>query len=165
MAAFRTELRRRREQELLSYADAARIAGITPERWSSIERGYEVKNGMRIPANPRPGTVVKMAGAVSWSSREALESAGMPVPARKADRPDPRTELTDLLASMSEQRVRALLYVALTMRDPLAPIPGWDPPAEPSGDNPDQVAIMEVEPGRAAKRRARERDRKTDPGG
>lgn len=140
LAAFRAELIRRREALGLTIADAAsRTAasdgrGITAQRWAQIERGWETKGGgIRIPANPRRGNLVKMAKAVGWPVGEALELAGLVATMAESrwNSSDPREELYQLTASWSDSAVAALIQFVRVMRDPSAPAPdgGFPSPA------------------------------------
>lgn len=78
---FAAEVHRRRETLGLSANEAARRAGITGQRWLQIERGYELRQGYKIPANPTRRTAVKMAQAIDWPVAEALQAAGFDLPA------------------------------------------------------------------------------------
>jgi transcriptional regulator with XRE-family HTH domain len=123
LAAFRAELKHCRENLGLSYVEAGTRAGISGPRWSNIERGYEVKAGVRIPANPRRDNLIKMARAVEIPLQTALHLAGLgalrPIESRRISE-QPRDELKQLINELSEERVRALLHVARTMTDPNA---------------------------------------------
>jgi transcriptional regulator with XRE-family HTH domain len=123
LSAFRAELKHYREALGLTYAEAGKRAGISGPRWSTIERGYELKAGVRIPANPRRDNLIKMARAVEIPLQAALHLAGLdalrPMESRRISE-QPRDELKQLINELSEERVRALLHVARTMTDPNA---------------------------------------------
>jgi transcriptional regulator with XRE-family HTH domain len=118
LAAFRVNLKHCREELGLTYEEAGKRAGISGQRWRNIENGYEMKAGVRIPANPRRGNLIKMARAVEITAEEALSLAGQgplkPVEVRQLSE-RPRAELKQLINELSEDQVRALLHVALTM--------------------------------------------------
>lgn len=127
LASFRAELRRHREELGLNYRQAAGRAEITGARWSSIERGWEIKTGgVRIEANPHRNTMIKMARAVGWPVDEALALAGKP-PLTAAETNwtshDHREELRQLTESLSDAQVRALLYVGRLYVDAASLIP------------------------------------------
>ncbi|MDT7789369.1 MAG: hypothetical protein QOF58_7788, partial [Pseudonocardiales bacterium] len=80
--------------------------GISAPLWVTLERGYEVRQGQRLDANPRPETVVKAARAVGLDIDEALGYVGH----TRADVTDPelRVEMelppaTDLTAVSDEE--------------------------------------------------------------
>lgn len=125
LAAFRTELIRRREGRGLTHAEAASIAGLSTQRWSNIERGWEVKQGVQIAANPRRSNLIKMAMAVDWPIEDALRTAGLESSPHPEVTPaaDPREELTDLIDGMSIPQAWALLHVARLMKNPGASVP------------------------------------------
>jgi transcriptional regulator with XRE-family HTH domain len=121
LAAFRDQVRRCREELGLNYVEAGRRAGISGQRWRNIENGYEIKSGVRIPANPRRANLIKMAKAVEIPVQEALQLAGMATLSTTESRQiteQPRNALKALINELSEERVRALLHVAQTMTDP-----------------------------------------------
>lgn len=126
LRAFRAELKRCREELGLTPTEAAERAGISAQRWSTIERGYEIKAGVQIPANPRRDNLIKMARAVEIPVDEALRLAGLggltAVESRRIT-DNPRRELARLIVELSEARIRALLQVARTMQDPNATEP------------------------------------------
>lgn len=79
-AAWRAEITHRRETRGYSAKQAAARAGISDQRWRNLERGYEVKAGTHLTANPSRLTVVKMAQALRWDVAEALAEAGFDPP-------------------------------------------------------------------------------------
>lgn len=168
LAAFRTELTVRRTAAGLNYSEAARRAGITPERWSTIERGFEVKGTVRIPANPRRRTLLRMAEAVEWSAAEALAVAGhtalTTTETGSTASVDARVELVRLLPALSDSRARALLYVAQAMQDPQTHVPAGEGAAVPTQAGTESVEIVDADPG-AADREHRAERRDTDSGG
>jgi hypothetical protein len=145
LATFRVELKRRREYLGLTTGEAADRAEISRPRWVSIEAGYEVKQGNRITANPRRSTLIKMARAVEWSPAAALKLAGMAAPTVTEEvrgAGGVREELLQVIADLSEARVRALLHVARTMLDPGAVITD---PVEPKPTGPDPSSVWHQE--------------------
>jgi transcriptional regulator with XRE-family HTH domain len=115
LRAFRAALARCREELGLTYVEAGQRAGISGQRWRSIEIGYEVKAGNQIPANPRRDNLIKMARAVEIPVDEALRLAGLAgltaVESRRiAD--NPRRELTRLITDLPEPDVQLLVDVA-----------------------------------------------------
>lgn len=127
LRAFRAALKRCREELGLTPTEAAERAGISAQRWSTIERGYEIKAGIRIPANPRRDNLIKMARAVEIPVDEALRLAGLaPLKAVESKRltDSPRRELTKLVTDLPEPDVRLLLDVATRLStDPAEPDP------------------------------------------
>jgi transcriptional regulator with XRE-family HTH domain len=116
---FRTELIARREALGWTTSEAAERAGITQQRWAHIERGWEIKQGVRINANPRRATVLKMARAVRWTPDEALKAAGFPpTPRRDVERLDAWKALRSYWQALSEPQRWALVYTAATMVSP-----------------------------------------------
>jgi transcriptional regulator with XRE-family HTH domain len=115
LRAFRAALARSREELGLSPAEAAERAGISGQRWQSIERGYEIKAGIQIPANPRRDNLIKMARAVEIPVEEALRLAGKE-PLRRIESQritdNPRRELSRLVTDLPEADVTLLLDVA-----------------------------------------------------
>lgn len=128
-AAFRVELKRFREEAGLTSAQAAKSAGISGQRWANIERGYEVKAGVRIPANPRRDNLIKMAKAVGMPVQQALQLAGekgldQAETRRISNRP--RHELHQLINELSVEQVEGLLNFVRAMTDPQAAATGSD---------------------------------------
>jgi transcriptional regulator with XRE-family HTH domain len=115
MAAFRAQLQRCREELGLTYVEAGKRAGISGQRWRTIETGYEIKAGMRIPANPRRDNLIKMARAVEIPIEEALRLAGQE-PLRDIESRritgNPRQELTQLISDLPAPDVQLLLDLA-----------------------------------------------------
>jgi transcriptional regulator with XRE-family HTH domain len=120
-AAFRAQIQRRREELGLNYGEAAQRAGITGQRWRTIEIGYETKGGVQIPANPRRSNIIKMARAVEIPIEDALRLAGEE-PLRRVEAQQlserPRDELKAIINELPEDQIRALLHVAQTMQSP-----------------------------------------------
>jgi transcriptional regulator with XRE-family HTH domain len=139
LAEFRAALKSCREQQQFNFQQAATRAGITAERWSHIERGYEVKGELHIPARPKRRTVINMAMAVGMDKEEALRLAGMAPLSVSETRSsvDPRKEITELLPMLSASRLRALLDTARTMLD--ADAPAAD---QAAGDPADEVIVL-----------------------
>jgi len=79
LAGFRARMRTlRTEAGLSANAAAARSGrGISAQRWRSIERGYEVRGGIHITANPTRDTVAAIARVLGWDLGEALGLAGL----------------------------------------------------------------------------------------
>jgi Helix-turn-helix domain len=103
----------RRKETALSYRQAARQAGMSPERWRQIEQGMaRVARGTDVPVRDAPAdTVAKMAWVVGATPAE-LESCGRAdaaagLRALIAAEP-PRDQTTDeMLAELSE-RLRSI---------------------------------------------------------
>jgi transcriptional regulator with XRE-family HTH domain len=70
-------LRERREAAGLSIRAAAREAGFSEGRWRQLESGYELRQGQRIPVNPKPITIVQAADALGVDACKALALAGI----------------------------------------------------------------------------------------
>lgn len=126
-AAFRVELKRHREEAGLTPAQAAKKAGISSQRWANIERGYELKGGIRIPANPRRDNLIKMAKAVDMPVPHALGLAGEKTLDQAETRRisnQPRHELHQLINDLSVEQIEGLLHFVRTMMDPQATAAG-----------------------------------------
>lgn len=126
LARFRVRLASLRNALDLSPAEAAeRAGGLSGQRWRDIERGYEVKGGTEISANPRRRTLIKMAQAVNWDPDDALRTAGLPGlrPEESRRASGPVRELIELAAKLPEQCVWALVYTARVMTNPRLSIP------------------------------------------
>jgi len=143
LAAFRVELKRCREDLGLTVYEAGELAGISGQRWRTIEIGYEIKAGNKIPANPRRDNLIKMARAVEMPVTEALRLAGMgaltPVESRRIT-DSPRRELARLITDLPELDVQLLLDVAKRL---CATVTGPDPDArmaERLADTPQESA-------------------------
>lgn len=64
----------------LAVREAARRAGISEARWRQVVSGWQSgRAGARIPAMPRPRTVVAMARAVDVDPAHALAAAGLKI--------------------------------------------------------------------------------------
>ena len=127
LKAFRTELAKCREELGLTPAEAGERAGISGQRWRTIEIGYELKAGNRIPANPRRDNLIKMARAVEIPVADALRLAGLgeltAVESRRIT-DNPRRELTRVITDLPEPDVQLLLTVAKRLcADQLGPDP------------------------------------------
>lgn len=112
MEAVRAKLSDHRARCGLNFEQAGRRAGISGQWWRVLETGQQNITRTRL---------ITMAKAVEWPPNEALTLAGMPtlLPAEAHQLAgDPRERLEELLARLSDARVRALLYVARTMIDP-----------------------------------------------
>jgi hypothetical protein len=146
MDAVRAKLSDHRERCGLNFQQAGRRAGISGQWWRILETGQQKISRTRL---------ITMAKAVEWPPNEALTLAGMPtlLPAEAHQLAgDPRERLKELLARLSDARVRALLYVARTMiypdaaddqLDATGPDPAVrtthkivDTPREHNGDDP-----------------------------
>lgn len=62
----------------LATKEAARRAGVSDTLWRNLERGYELRKGVRFDVSPRPETVIKVARVVGVDTTRALELAGLP---------------------------------------------------------------------------------------
>jgi transcriptional regulator with XRE-family HTH domain len=126
MLAFRAELQRCREELGLTYVEAGERAGISGQRWRTIETGYELKAGNRIPANPRRENLIKMARAVEIPVEEALRLAGL-APLRHVESQritdNPRRELTRLITDLPEDDIRLLFDIAKRLSKDHGPNP------------------------------------------
>lgn len=62
----------------LATKEAARRAGVSDTLWRSLERGFELRKGVRFRVSPRPETVVKVCRVVGIDPKRALELADLP---------------------------------------------------------------------------------------
>lgn len=124
---FAREMERRRVDLGLSQKRAAVIAGVSPQRWSQVELGYESRNRgrVKIPAPPSRQFVIKAAGALSWDRAEALQTAGHSPEPEPRDRivDEPPTSLWENWRRLSRQQRRALEWMVRLMVDKDAPAP------------------------------------------
>jgi transcriptional regulator with XRE-family HTH domain len=121
-------LREKREAAGLSIRAAARKAGFSEGRWRQLERGYQPSGGERIPANPRPSTVVQAADALGADAEEALKVAGLDADVAEVRRELEETDLAPIeppatVAAIAGEAVSngTLQQVVLTLMDLLTP--------------------------------------------
>ena len=120
LAAFRVELRARRERQGLTYNEAARLVRpkFSGQRWRELEQQSDTF--------ARRPTIIKLARALGWDPAQALALAGEHTlaPAQSRSAPDdPRQELRSLIEDLTDIQVLALLYSARVMKDPQAAVP------------------------------------------
>ncbi|MDQ3405080.1 MAG: helix-turn-helix transcriptional regulator [Actinomycetota bacterium] len=74
------EIQRAREELGLAKREAARRAGVSDTLWRTLERGFELRQGIKFRASPRPETVAKAARVVNYPVDVAWRLAGIDVP-------------------------------------------------------------------------------------
>lgn len=130
---FGFRVRDQRERLELTQPDAARAAGISVTTWRNTE------SAARDARPPQRITVRKIARVLGWAADEALRWAGYDGPPAAAPdaehRDDPREELIKRLDGLSDSRVRGLLVITDTMRDPDAPVRWPNNPPIPAQDS------------------------------
>lgn len=72
-------LERERVQRGMATREAARRADMSDTMWRNLERGYEIRKGVRFPITPKPETVAKAARAVGVAIDVAFPMAGIDV--------------------------------------------------------------------------------------
>jgi transcriptional regulator with XRE-family HTH domain len=121
-----------REHAGLSGNRASERTGVSKSRWAQVERGWETRRGMRVPAEPGPDFVLAVADAFDQDADDLLRVAGYdPEMVPRA----PKTDLPPMLVmeawphlNPTQRRV-----VAATIRlfmDPNSVISNLDEPAE-----------------------------------
>jgi transcriptional regulator with XRE-family HTH domain len=114
---FAREVRERREAAGLTQNQLAREARVSAGTVRNYESGRE-------PFNPDRVKVVRVADAVGWSRRDALQLAGY-VDTELSRRelsslaePDPRAELDGLLSRATSEQTAAVVTAARAIVDP-----------------------------------------------
>jgi hypothetical protein len=124
-AAFRRKMKRLRLEAGLKANAAARLTrgGISGQRWRNVERGYEVRGQVRIPANPSPDTVAAIARALNWEQDDALAVAGFGgVPVSDAA-PDPWATVEAVWPKLTPPQRDAAALMLASIAHPRLPLP------------------------------------------
>lgn len=73
---FAVRMRQRREELKLKGAPTARRAGVSQQRLAQVERGYETRGAVKIPAKPSAEFIAKVATALDMDLEESLALDG-----------------------------------------------------------------------------------------
>lgn len=148
--SWRAEIRRRREAAELNYRQAAAQADISDQRWRNLERGYEMRAGQQLAANPSRATVIAMAHAQGWETSKALAAAGFEPATEQELAPPSADPLARIQAVWSKLPVHQRELIALlveSMANPAAPIRRNTDQAGGPGRSSGMVVIQDVTPG------------------